>query len=351
MVGASRMGPPRSSLRSTVVVLAALTIVLAGIRSASAIVVPFLISIFVATLTGPVVFWLHRHRIPRLIAILLIVMAMLGFLTLIANVAMFTLQDFNQNLPMYQGRLESQLESMTRWLREIVSRFGLDVATSDILDELNLSSFVSFAGSTLVQFGNLLSKSVLVVLTVLFMLLEAFRLPSKIEKAFVRTERTWAGFREFATSVQKYIAIKTATSLATGIAAGTWVWILDVDYPVFWGLIAFLLNFVPNIGSIIAAAPAVLMAIVQHGGATAFAMALGYLVINLIIGSVVEPHFMGDGVGLSPLVVLISLVFWAWMLGVAGALLSTPLTISVRIGLESYPETRWIGTLIGSGKD
>ncbi len=331
-------------------VFAALALVLAGIRAASAIVAPLLISVFVATLAGPIVFWLHRHRIPKLVAILVVVMAMMGFLTLIVNVALFTLQDFNENLPTYQDRLEDQLESMTRRFSEIVGRFGLVLATGDILGELNLRSFVSFAGSTLVQFGSVLTKSVLVVLTVLFMLLEAFRLPSKLDKALVRTERTWAGFTEFAGSVQKYIAIKTVTSLATGVAAGTWVWILDVDYPVFWGLVAFLLNYIPNIGSIIAASPAVLMAFVQHGAAAAIATALGYLVINLVIGSVVEPHFMGDGVGLSPLVVLMSLVFWGWMLGTAGALLSTPLTISVRIALESYPDTRWIGTLIGSGK-
>ena len=340
----------KSSLQSTVIVFAALAILLAGIRAASGIVVPFLISVFVATLTGPLVFWLHRHRVPKILAILFVVGTVVGFITLIVNVAMFTLQDFNQNIPTYQVRLEDQLGTMTRWLQEIIGRFGLEIATSDILRELNLGSLVGFAGSTLLQFGNFLTKSLLVVLTVLFMLLEAFRLPSKLDRALVHTERTWAGFRQFASSVQKYIAIKTATSLATGVAAGTWVWILDVDYPVFWGLVAFLLNYIPNIGSIIAATPAVLMAIVQHGGAAGLATALGYLVINLVVGSAIEPQFMGDGVGLSPLVVLMSLVFWGWMLGVAGALLSTPLTITVRIALESYPETRWIGTLIGSGK-
>jgi predicted PurR-regulated permease PerM len=346
----SAMQHRKSSLQSTVIVFAALAIVLAGIRAASGIVVPFLISVFVATLTGPLVFWLHRHRVPKILAILFVVGTVVGFITLIVNVAMFTLQDFNQNIPTYQVRLEDQLGTMTGWLQEIIGRFGLEIATSDILRELNLGSLVGFAGSTLLQFGNFLTKSLLVVLTVLFMLLEAFRLPSKLDRALVHTERTWAGFRQFASSVQKYIAIKTATSLATGVAAGTWVWILDVDYPVFWGLVAFLLNYIPNIGSIIAATPAVLMAIVQHGGATGLATALGYLVINLVVGSAIEPQFMGDGVGLSPLVVLMSLVFWGWMLGVAGALLSTPLTITVRIALESYPETRWIGTLIGSGK-
>ena len=340
----------KSSLQLNAIVLAATVVGLAGIRAAADIVAPFIISVFVATLAGPLVFWLHRHRVPKLVAVLLVVSSIVGFLSLIVNVGIITLEGLNQNLPTYQERLEELSESTAIRLGEILGQSGIEIAYSEILENFNLGAVVSFAGSTLIQFGNLLTKSLLVVLTVLFILLEAFRLPSKLATALVHTERTWAGFREFATSVQKYIAIKTTTSLATGIAAGTWVWILDVDYPVFWGLVAFLFNFIPNIGSIVAAAPAVLMAILQHGGGTGLAMAVGYVVINIVIGSVIEPHFMGDGVGLSPLIVLLSLVFWGWMLGIAGMFLSTPLTISVKIGLESYPETKWIGTLVGSGK-
>lgn len=340
----------KSDLQFTAILVAAVVVVLAGIRAAADIVAPFIISVFVATLAGPLVFWLHRHRVPKLVAVLLVVSSVVGFVSLIVNVGIITLEGLNENLPAYQERLEELSESTAIWLSELLDRPGMEFAYSEILEELNLESVVSLAGSTLIQFGNLLTKSLLVVLTVLFILLEAFRLPGKLAKALVDSERTWAGFREFATSVQKYIAIKTATSLATGIAAGTWVWILDVDYPVFWGLVAFLFNYIPNIGSIVAAAPAVLMAILQHGGGAALAMAVGYVVINIVIGSVIEPHFMGDGVGLSPLVVLMSLVFWGWMLGIAGMILSTPLAISVKIGLESYPETKWIGTLVGSGK-
>ncbi len=338
------------NLQSTVVVVSAVVIILAGIRAASAIVVPFLVSVFVATLAAPAVLWLHRHKVPKLVAILAVVLTVVGFLTLILNVVVNTMQDMNQNLPAYQGRLEEQIESMKRTLGEIIGRMGLQIDYTEILGDFNLPSLVSIAGSTLLQFGNLLTKALLITLTVLFMLLEAFQLPAKLSKALGRTEETWAGFREFAVSVQKYIAIKTATSFATGACACIWVWILDVDYPLFWGLLAFLLNYVPNIGSIIAATPAVLMAIVQHGAATGLFVVLGYLVINLVIGSFVEPQFMGEGVGLSPLVVFGSLVFWGWMLGGAGMLLSTPLTISVRIGLERYPETKWIATMIGSGK-
>lgn len=338
------------NLQSTVVVVSAVVIILAGLRAASAIVVPFLVSVFVATLAAPAVLWLHRRRVPKLVAILFVVLIVVGFLTLIVNVVFSTLQDMNQNLPAYQGRLEEQIESAMRSLDELLGQVGLQIDYAEILGELNLRSLVNIAGTTLLQFGNLITKSLLVTFTVLFMLLEAFRLPAKLSQALGRTEETWAGFTEFAASVQKYIAIKTATSFATGACACIWVWVLDVDYPLFWGLLAFLLNYVPNIGSIIAATPAVLMAIVQHGIAAGLIVGLGYLVTNLVVGSFVEPHFMGEGVGLSPLVVFSSLVFWGWMLGVVGMLLSTPLTISVRIGLERYPETKWIATIIGSGK-
>ena len=339
-----------SSLRSVVVAVAAVVIVLAGVRAASDIVVPLVISIFVATLTGPLVFWMHSHRVPKIVAILIVLTAIVGFVSLLVNVGIHALQDINENYGAYEGRLEEQLESVTGWLQGILGRMGLELKFTEILGEFNLRSAAAFAGTTLLQFGNMLTKSLLVVLTVLFLLLEAFRLPAKLDAALDQTERTWSGFRLFAVSVQKYIAIKTLTSLATGFAACTWVWILDVDYAVFWGVVAFLLNYVPNIGSIIAATPAVLMAFLQHGGGTALVMVLGYLVINVVIGSVVEPQFMGDGVGLSPVVVLVSLVFWGWMFGGVGMLLSTPLTISVKIGLESFRETEWIAILIGSGK-
>jgi predicted PurR-regulated permease PerM len=116
---------------------------------------------------------------------------------------------------------------------------------------------------------------------------------------------------------------------------------------VLWGLVAFLFNFVPNIGSIIAAVPALLLALVQLGPGPALAAGAGYLVVNIVMGNVVEPRFMGRGVGLSTLVVFLSLVFWGWVLGPVGMLLSVPLTMVVKLALEANPETRWIAVLIG----
>jgi predicted PurR-regulated permease PerM len=153
---------------------------------------------------------------------------------------------------------------------------------------------------------------------------------------------------KFLLSVKNYLAIKSVVSLATGVVIGLWLYILGVDHFLLWGVTAFLLNFIPNIGSIIAAIPAVLLAFVQLGPGVAGMTALGYIVTNTVMGNIVEPRFMGRGLGLSTLVVFLSLVFWGWLLGTVGMLLSVPLTMIVKIGLESSESTRWLALLLCS---
>ena len=334
--------------------MAAFVVVAAGVKLAAVIVVPFLLSVFLAILAGPPVFWLHRNRVPRWLAILTVILSIGGFVGLVGVLAAASLSDFANSLPGYQGRLLSQWEQTLVSLEDLLTRLGIREFSDSVWDQSDLSRIfgttAQFAGATLLQFGNIVTKSLMAVLTVTFMLLEAFRLPKKLEPLLDQSGRKWEHFEAFARSVQKYLAIKTLTSLATGVAITLWVWVLGVDYAIFWGLLGFLLNFIPNIGSFIAAIPAVLMAAVQYGGGTALVVALGYVGINVVIGGLIEPQFMGDGVGLSPLVVFMSLVFWGFLLGPVGMLLSTPLTISVKLALEGYPDARWIATLIDSGK-
>ncbi len=339
-----------SSLTPTLVGLASLVIFLAGVQAASAIVTPFLISAVIAVLTIPVVSWLHAHRVPKAIAILIVACSLAGLLALVGSVALASLEEFNRNLPSYQERLALQVETVTSSAQDLLKKFGVEFVVEDLWKQLDFKSAAGLAGSTLLRFGNLVTKALLIVLTIIFMLQEGFRMPAKMAAALGQTDRTWDGFLTFAKSVQKYLAVKTTTSLATGVLAGLWTWALGVDHPVFWGLLAFLFNYVPNIGSFVAAIPPVLMAIVQFGAGTGVVVAIGYFAINITIGGVIEPKFMGDSVGLSPLVVFMALVFWGWMLGGVGMLLSTPLTIIVKIALENYSGTRWIATLIGSGR-
>ena len=136
-------------------------------------------------------------------------------------------------------------------------------------------------------------------------------------------------------------------SLGTGIMVTLWMWILNVDYPLLWGALAFMFNYIPNIGSFLAAIPACLLAYVLHGFGLAAVAVAGFVAINTGMGNLLEPRLMGRRLGLSTLVVFISLVFWGWVLGPVGMVLSVPLTMILRIAFESRTETRWLAVLLG----
>jgi len=209
---------------------------------------------------------------------------------------------------------------------------------------------MQFVGVLLNQLVGILTNGVLIVLTVIFMLLEAAIIPDKLDAIFRKSEvsRKRKRIRYFISTVNRYMAIQTVISLATGVCVAIFLTIMGVDFPLLWGLLAFVFNYIPNIGSILAAVPAVLLTIIQFGLGRAVEVAIGYLVINMIIGNVISPRLMGRGLGLSTLVVFLSLIFWGWLLGPVGMLLSVPLTMTIKIGLERSENTRWAAILLGS---
>jgi predicted PurR-regulated permease PerM len=196
--------------------------------------------------------------------------------------------------------------------------------------------------------GGILTNSFLILLTVIFILLEASSFPKKVHAAFGDPKGTFSQFSKITDAVNHYLAIKTLLSLATGIIVAIWVAILGIDFPVIWGLLAFLLNFIPNLGSIIAAVPPILLGYIQFGIGRALLVAVGYVLVNVIFGNVLEPKVMGRKLGLSTLVVFLSLVFWGWIWGPVGMLLSVPMTMIVKIALESHPSTHGLSVLLDS---
>lgn len=214
--------------------------------------------------------------------------------------------------------------------------------------QFNPGTAISLAARLARSVGQLLSNAFLILLTVVFILLEAGGFSRKVNEAFGRKQGTSERGLEIVQSIQHYIVIKTWISLLTGILITAWLAWFGVSYAALWGLLAFLLNFIPNVGSIIAAVPAVLIAWVELSVLPAAACAAGFLAVNITIGNFVEPRVMGKGLGLSPLVVFCSMVFWGWVLGPVGMLLSVPLTMTVRIALEGFDDTRWIAKLMSS---
>lgn len=321
---------------------ACLVIIIAGVQAAASLLVPLLLSLFIACICLPPLHWLVERRIPAVWAVLLVTLG-LGLLGAFLSIFIGTsLADFSQNLPTYQERLQGQTTQLFTWL----SGFGIHVSNKMALDAFNPAAAMGFAGELLSGFGNALANTFFIVLTVIFLMFEALALPHKWALIGEHAPSTHA-ISTFLDSVNQYLMIKTSISLATGVVVSIWLSILGVDYPLLWGLLAVLFNYVPNIGSIIAAVPAVLLALVQLGVDAALYTGLGYIAVNLIMGNVIEPRFMGKGVGLSTLIVFVSLVFWGWLLGPVGMLLSVPLTMIVKLALEANPKTQWVAVLLG----
>lgn len=327
--------------------LACFIIIVAGMKAAATIVVPFLLSAFIAILCAPLVNTLTSKRIPMWLA-LTIVVGSIGIAgTLVITILSNSIQSFAIQLPGYQARLEGQVNALVVWL----DGRGINWYTAELKQYFNPGMALGFVGTVFNGLGNLLAKSFLIFLTVMFLLMEGVTLKDKLLLINGNTadDQAWQ-IQAFLQSINKYMAIKSITSLATGMLVGLWVWVLGLDYPLLWGLLAFLLNYIPNIGSIIAAVPAVLLALVTDGPIIALWVAVGYLLINTLVGNIIEPTFLGDRLGLSSLVVFLSLAFWGWVLGTTGMFLSVPLTMVVKLALEARPETRWIAILLGTGK-
>lgn len=333
----------KQSLILLLLALAALVVIIAGMRAITPILVPFLLSFFIAVACRSPMAWLTRHKVPPALAVLIVITGLVVAFFLTALFVGSSLSDFSRSLPQYQDRLHG----LTLTLLDTLQKLGMDTSSLNLENIINPAAAMQLVQALLGGLGQVLSNTFLILLTVVFILLESSSFAAKLQAMAGDTEKSMASFKRFMSGVNHYIAIKSLVSLATAIIVALALMIIGVDYPVLWGFLAFLLNFIPNIGSIIAAVPAILLALIQLGAGAAGATALVYLLVNFIIGNFVEPRLLGRGIGLSTLVVFLSLIFWGWLLGPVGMLLSVPLTMSLKIALEDNPQSRWLAIWLG----
>ncbi|MBD1581649.1 AI-2E family transporter [Pseudoalteromonas sp. S16_S37] len=336
-----------SGLNKSLVVLASLVIVLAGVKLASDIIVPFILAAFIAIICNPLLKFFARFHIPKGIAIIIVICLVLGIGTSIAGLVGQSVNDFSQQLPSYR----EQLQSKFLWLVDTAAQHNILIDKQQIISLFDPGKMIDMASSMLTGFGGVMANVFLIILTVVFMLFEAPTITNKVHLALDDPEMKIKQIDRFLESINSYLAIKTMVSLGTGLCASLLLWLLDIDYFILWGVVAFLLNYIPNIGSIIAAIPAVLLALLTQGPLIAGIVAIGYVTINTVMGNIVEPKYMGRGLGLSALVVFLSLIFWGWLLGTVGMLLSVPLTMVVKIALENSEDGRWLATMLGSSEE
>lgn len=327
-----------------VVITAAALIILSWLRYAHELVVPFLLSLFIAVIAAAPMGWLKKRGFSPAFSIGTVLTGVILLGLVMAAILGGSFTAFTEKLPEYQQHLREIADQVLDWL----SLNGMTIPRGGFREVVDPGSVMSFANGLLAAIGQGLSHTFLILFTVFFMLLESWNLPAKFQAIdSSRSRAALARLMQIIESTKKYTSIKALMSLVTGVLIWGGNTIIGLDFAVLWGFIAFLLNFIPNIGSIIAAVPAVLLALVQLGPWPALLVAGLYLAVNTVIGNILEPRYMGQRVGLSTLVVFLSMVFWGWLLGPVGMLLSVPLTMVAKFAAEASERTRWVAVLLG----
>jgi AI-2 transport protein TqsA len=322
--------------------LAAVVVVLAAARAAGSILVPLLLVIYIAILCAPMVQWLAARGCNRTLAVGLVVVAFIGIVLAIFAALGNSVSQFMVRREFYQERL-------TEWVDTIIdqlSHWGVDTKDFDLKKVFDPGLVLQSAGAVLSNLGDVLSNSFLILMGVIFLLLDVPELVARLANCPMPGGRP-LNMAPLFHKINHYMALKAWYSLMTAVSVTIGLKIVGVEFALLWGVLAFLLDFIPNIGSIIAAVPPILLALVQLGPWPAAVVAGIYLAVNMVIGNVLEPRLIGRGLGLSSSMVLLSLVLWGWLLGPLGMFLAMPLTIAVKLALESSPDTVWIAAIMG----
>ena len=333
------MSSESRSSRDWLVHAAALVVVLGALKLATPLVVPILLAAFLAIVTGPLMFWLIRKGVQRYVAVGIAVSADIAFF---GDIAAFTLSGLNtlvSALPRYQERVSVLRGEMQEWL----AMQGLP----DLGDLLPRALREPDMGPMFASALNVFSSLVLVLLIVAFLLVEMLGIEDKLRLVFRHPEIGIEQFRRAAEHVQRYIVVKTGANLFTGLLVWLWLAAFRVDFALLWGVCACVLGYIPTVGSVLVGLPVVAITLLQYGFGTTFVVGTGYVLINAAIAALLEPRVFGHALGLSPLVVFVSMVCWGWLWGPVGAVLSVPLTVVVKIVLAYVEGYEWLSRMLG----
>ncbi|MCF8364226.1 MAG: AI-2E family transporter [Bacteroidales bacterium] len=338
---------PNTPKMPATIIVAAIIIILAGMMQAASLVTQILLALFISIICAQPVLWLQKKKVPQSLAVAIVFVGIIGLFAGFGELIGRSLSSFSQNLPEYQ----QNLNQISATFIDALKSFGIDFTKDSLAGMLDASKVMNITAGFLGQLGGIMGNMFTIFFLVLFLLLELDSISIKTRAIVKGSADSVAYLDKIGKSIRHYLSIKTVTSLMTGVLIWIGLAIIGVDYAIIWGLIAFLLNYIPNIGSIIAAIPAVLFSIVQQGWGGVFWTSVVFVAVNMFIGNVVEPKMMGRGMGLSTFVVFLSLIFWGFIMGTVGMFLSVPLTMTIKIILEQNKNTRWFAIILGTEKD
>lgn len=337
--------PDRAGLH-VLLKLASLVIILAGIHAAADIIVQLLLALFFAIVLNPLVTWFIRRGIKRPAAIAIVVLVMLIFLTALVGVLAASINEFMTMLPKYNREFTRKFLS----LQDAMPFLQMHISPERMLQRMDSERLMTFATTLMTQLSNAMASIILLVMTVVFMLFEVRHVPYKLRFALNNPQVHIAGLHRALKGVSHYLALKTLLSLWTGVIVWAGLAIMGVQFALMWGVLAFLLNYVPNIGSVISAIPPMAQALLFNGVYECLLVGALFLIVHMVIGNIMEPRMMGHRLGMSTLVVFLSLLVWGWLLGPVGMLLSVPLTSVCKIWMETTKGGSKLALLLGPGR-
>jgi AI-2 transport protein TqsA len=320
---------------------AALVFIIWGITQARSVLALILVSGFLAVIGTPPIHWLKRKRIPSAVAVVIVIAGFILILLMVGVLVGISIKNIFNSLPFYQTRLQAQVLA----LKALLAKMGITVNDKTLLGYVNPEALKSLANSMLASMGTVLSNTVLILLTVSFILFEASSFPIKLRAVLGDPKAVFPEFSKFVNDIKRYVVIQTAVSLISGILAGVWLAILGADFAILFGLLVFFFSYVPQIGVVIAIIPAAILTFIQFGVGRALLVA-SFLFVTFVIGNVIQPRVMGQKLGLSTLVVFLSLIFWGSLLGLIGMVLCVPFTMALKFALERSENTQWIAALL-----
>jgi AI-2 transport protein TqsA len=331
------------SILRVMLFLATTVVVFVGMRLSAPILNPILFAVILALLFSPIYGWLRRHRIPTPLALIIMLVGLTILFLGLFLILGVSIARFSGDIASYSGKLNVQVGN----LQELAKSLGL--SNVDIRDAVKPSALTGAIGTILSGVADFLSNLFLILLYVLFFLAEGPAMMNRLRSSADSDHPQIARLTVFGRNVVRQLGLRAIVNLVTGTGVTVLLLVLRVDFPLMWGILAFFLSFIPWIGLPLAVAPAVVLALAEHGVTSAVLVIVGVIVINILAENALSPMLMGRGLSLSPTVLFIGFIFWAWLLGGPGAFLAAPLTIFLVLMLDTFPETRWLASVMGVG--
>ncbi|MCC4771884.1 AI-2E family transporter [Methanosarcina sp. DH2] len=331
--------PAKILIYSTAAVLLTL-----GMRAISDILLPVFFALFAFLIFSPLVHWLMKKGVPGKVSVLLVILLFIFVFVGTAILFASSLLQLSGRMPSYENQLQGVLNSVSTYLPEA------GVSLESILSDIAAFAF-RVSGSIVTGALNAGSTIVLIFITTTFLLLDAAGAPEKVQREVEDQPVYLSRFTELSRTVVNYMILRTETNLVGGIGVAILLFIGGIDFAILWGLLFFIFGYIPYLGFYLAAVPPILLGLFEYGPIGAVGVLVAITVVNMLVENIIFPSLAGKGLKLSPTIVFLSLFYWSYVLGTAGALIAVPLTLVVKIILESTEGTRLMAKLMESSED